>query len=183
MSFKDKLVTLRAIEIDDLDSIHQWSNDSDIWDKLGGWHFPYSKVSTEKWIKNINNNDQFNQYFAIQTSNKKIIGTINIVNIDWKNRSATYGIMIGDKNSQGKGFAKSAMSIILRYLFEELGMVRIESDILDVNVRSLKFHKNNGWLVEGEKKYADFRGGVWHSKILIAFTIDEYTKMFKVTKE
>ncbi|NAZ95989.1 GNAT family N-acetyltransferase [Vibrio toranzoniae] len=183
MSIKGNMVTLRAIEIEDLEFIHQWANDSDIWDMLGGWHFPYSKGSSENWIKNINNNDKKNQYFAIEIKNKKIIGTINIVNIDWKNRSATYGIMLGDIQSQGKGYAKDAMLTILTFLFEELGLIRIESDILDTNIRSLKFHKNNGWVVEGEKKFADYRRGVWHSKTLIAFTIDEYSKFLKVEKK
>ena len=56
MNIKGKVVTLRAIEMDDLELLAKWSNSPEIWHNLGGWHFPYSSLSTEQYIKSINNN-------------------------------------------------------------------------------------------------------------------------------
>ena len=55
MNIKGKIVTLRALEIEDLPLLTKWSNSPEIWYNLGGWHFPYSSLSTEEYIKNINN--------------------------------------------------------------------------------------------------------------------------------
>ena len=57
MNIKGKIVTLRAIEMDDLELLAKWSNSPEIWNMVGGWHFPYSSLSTEEYIKNINNNN------------------------------------------------------------------------------------------------------------------------------
>ena len=55
MNIKGKVVTLRALEMQDLPLLTKWSNSPEIWYSLGGWHFPYSSLSTEEYIKNINN--------------------------------------------------------------------------------------------------------------------------------
>ena len=67
MNIKGKIVTLRALEIEDLPLLTKWSNSPEIWYNLGGWHFPYSSLSTEEYIRNINNNDMKFQNFAIET--------------------------------------------------------------------------------------------------------------------
>ena len=54
MNIKGRIVTLRAIEMDDLELLAQWSNSPELWQNLVGWHFPYSELSTEQYIKNIN---------------------------------------------------------------------------------------------------------------------------------
>ena len=41
MNIKGKVVTLRAIEIDDLELLATRSNSPEIWHNSGGWHFPY----------------------------------------------------------------------------------------------------------------------------------------------
>ena len=60
MNIKGKVVTLRALEMEDLPLLTKWSNAPEIWYNLGGWHFPYSSLSTEEYIKNINNNNMIN---------------------------------------------------------------------------------------------------------------------------
>ena len=56
MNIKGKVVTLRAIEMSDLELLAKWSNSPELWQNLVGWHFPYSELSTEQYIKNINHN-------------------------------------------------------------------------------------------------------------------------------
>ena len=47
MNIKGRLVTLRAPEPADLPLLNKWANDPGIWENLGGWHFPYSTISTK----------------------------------------------------------------------------------------------------------------------------------------
>ena len=176
---KGKKIKIRAIDEIDSKSINKWANDFELWSMLGGWHFPYSMRNTIAWIENINCNDKNNQYWAISNFENDIIGTVSLTNIDWKNRSATYGIMIGDIESRKKGYAYDALTLIVIYAFEELGLFRLESDIIDSNEASINFHLKFGWIKEGYKKYADYRCGKWHGKVNISFTIDEYRLLFK----
>ena len=175
MNIKGKVITLRAIEIADLDFLVHWSNSPEIWNMLGGWHFPYSRLSTEQYIKSINNNDMKYQNFAIETEEMGFIGTTNLVNIDWKNSNAYNGIMLGDKESRGKGYALDTVMTIMRYAFKELGLNRLDGEMIAYNERSVDFYiRKCGWIVEGRKENWFYRNGKYHDKVIVGITHQQY---------
>jgi RimJ/RimL family protein N-acetyltransferase len=175
MSIHGNIVVLRAPDLCDLDTLHTWSNSREIWSQLVGWHFPYSRRSTEHWIRNRNDNDQSNQVFAIDTAEGELIGTINLVNIDWKNRSAFHGIMIGNPAARGQGYALDAVMTIMRYAFDELGLERLDTSLIDYNERSRSFYTRKcGWAYEGVRRRAIYRNGQYHDLILIGILRAEY---------
>ena len=175
MNIKGNVVTLRAIEVEDLELLSIWSNSPELWKNLVGWHFPYSKLSTEQYIKNINNNNITYQNLAIETEELGLIGTINLVDIDWKNRNASNGIMLGDKDSRGKGYALDAVMTMMRYAFKELNLKRLDAEMIDYNNRSINFYtKKCGWVIEGKKENWFYRNGQYHDKIIVGITHKQY---------
>ena len=183
MNIKGKVVTLRALEMQDLPLLTKWSNSPEIWYSLGGWHFPYSSLSTEEYIKNINNSNMKLQNFAIETEEMGFIGTTNLVDIDWKNRTAFNGIMLGDKDSRGKGYALDAVMSIMRYSFKELGLHRLDGDMIAYNERSLDFYtKKCGWFIEGKKEGWFYRNGQRYDKIICGITHEQYDRHIESTR-
>lgn len=183
MNIQGNIVTLRAIEDADCDAINRWSNSPELWRWLGGWHFPYSNNNTRNWISNIDNNDQRNQVFAIDTVDKGVIGTANLVNIDWKNRNAFHGMMLGDVDTRGKGYALDTVMAIMRYAFDELGLQRLDGDLIAYNKSSLTFYiEKCGWELEGVKKNWFYRNGEFHDKIVVGITKIQYCLHCKKTK-
>lgn len=183
MNIIGKTVKLRAVEIDDLELLNKWANDPEIWYMLGGWHFPYSKNNTEKWIKNIDNNDSKNQIFAIETEEHGLIGTANLVNIDWKNKNAFHGIMLGNVDTRGKGYAQDVVMSLMRYAFDELGLNRLDGDMIEYNKLSINFYiKRCGWKIEGVKKEWYFRKGRYFDKVVVGITKKEYLEHIEKTK-
>jgi RimJ/RimL family protein N-acetyltransferase len=175
MNIKGKIVTLRAPEITDLRQLHQWSNDPEIWDMLGGWHFPFSSRSTEEWIKSREDNNLRDHVFCIDTPVHGFIGTANLVNIDWKNKNAFHGMMLGNIDVRGKGYALDAVMAIMRYAFDELGLERLDTDIIEYNGRSLKYYTEKcGWEIEGKRKSWYFRKGRFFDKIIVGITKSSY---------
>lgn len=183
MNIKGKLVTLRALEMDDLDLLTRWSNSPEIWQNLGGWHFPYSRFSTENYIRNIDNNSMNYQNFAIEAENIGLIGTTNLVNIDWKNRNAFNGIMLGDKQSRGMGYALDTVMTLMKFAFKELGLNRLDGDMISYNERSLDFYiRKCGWKQEGRKSKWFYRNGQYFDKIIVGITHEQYDEHIKETK-
>ncbi len=175
MNIKGKSITLRAIELADVETLNQWANSPEIWEMLGGWHFPYSALNTEQWVRSINNNDQKNQVFAIETKEHGLIGTANLVNIDWKNRNAFHGMMLGNKDTRGKGYAQDTVITLMRYAFEELGLNRLDGDMIDYNKVSINFYeKKCGWVTEGIKEGWFYRNGKFHDKVVVGITKARY---------
>lgn len=175
MNIKGKIITLRAIDVADIETLNRWANAPEIWEMLGGWHFPYSILNTEQWVKSINNNDQKNQVFAIETKEHGLIGTANLVNIDWKNRNAFHGMMLGDKETRGKGYAQDTVMAIMRFAFDELGLQRLDGDMISSNKLSINFYtKRCGWEIEGVKKDWFYRKGKFFDKVIVGITKQKY---------
>ncbi|MFS2015443.1 GNAT family N-acetyltransferase [Massilia sp. CT11-108] len=183
MNIHGKIVTLRAPELADMSKLHKWSNDPEIWNMLGGWHFPFSSRSTEEWIRSRKDGNLTDHVFCIDTHDAGVIGTANIVNIDWKNKTAFHGIMIGETMFRGRGYALDSVFAIMRYAFMELGLNRLDSDIIAYNDRSMKFYLEKcGWKHEGVRRNWYFRDGSFHDKILIGITRDDYREYVEKNK-
>jgi RimJ/RimL family protein N-acetyltransferase len=178
MNIKGKIVTLRAPEISDVPELNRWSNDPEIWNMLGGWHFPFSSRSTEEWVKNRKDNNLTDQVFCIDTPDEGIIGTANIVSIDWKNKNAFHGMMIGKPNLRGRGYALDALYAIMRYAFMELGLQRLDGDMISYNQRSIDFYlRKGGWKQEGVRRNWFFRNDKYHDKVIVGVTRDDYLEL------
>jgi RimJ/RimL family protein N-acetyltransferase len=175
MLIKGKMVTLRALEHEDADALNTWCNDPELWQLLAGWHFPYSRRSTHAWIESLNDNNPNRQVFGIEDESSRLIGTANLVNIDWKNRNALHGLMIGDKSDRGKGHARDVVMALMRYAFDELGLNRLDGDLISSNNVSLNFIvKKCGWEIEGTQRNWFHRRGRYYDKILIGITAEKY---------
>src|SRR5260370_38550860 len=100
-----KLVGLRAYEKSDLDAVMKWVNDEEVTDLLGGGMltYPVSSLAEERFIEAAAGLSDMQKNFAIETlADRRYIGAISFNVIDWLNRSAALGIVIGDKSFWGK---------------------------------------------------------------------------------
>src|SRR5690554_5901426 len=97
MNLIGKKVFLRAIEEKDLTLLLESINDPEIEKFVGGYSFPTSMKQQKEWFEQ-NNNDQSNIRLIIETEKHGPIGLANIINIDWKNRVASHGLKIFNKD-------------------------------------------------------------------------------------
>lgn len=182
MNIHGKTVVLRAPEMRDISQLNKWANDPEIWKLLGGWHFPYSSLSTEKWIASLNNNNQASHVFCIEAPERGLIGTANLIQIDWRNRHAEHGIMLGEPEMRGKGFGFDAVMALMRYAFDELGMVRLDTGMLAFNERSINFYtKYCGWEIEGRRRNWYYRGGRYYDMVMAGVTQESYRTLIQET--
>jgi RimJ/RimL family protein N-acetyltransferase len=177
MNIKGGRVVLRAIEHEDLPLLNQWANDPEIQGMLGGWHFPTSMKDQEAWFLSLSCNS-LDQRFAIDVPGLGLIGTANLVSIDWKNRTAFHGMLIGDESMRGKGYGVDTIRAIMRYAFDELGLWRIDTDIIVYNEASLRAYTEKcGWIEEGRRKGWYFRNGRRWDKVLYGITRERYLEI------
>jgi len=176
MNIRGKHVVLRAIELEDLPQLNVWANDPSVQRLLGGWHFPTSMRDQQAWFSALSCNSA-NQRFSIE-SEGSLIGTANLVSIDWKNRCAGQGLMLGDQAMRGKGLGIDTLMALMRYSFHELGMVRLDTEIIEYNEASLKMHVEKcGWSLEGRKANGFFREGRHWDKLVLGITRERHDEL------
>lgn len=182
MNLHGKIVTLRAIEEEDLSLFHLWGNDPELWQLLGGWHFPLSKVSTKNWFEKIQS-DQINLRLAITTQENGVVGLTNILEIDWKNRHAFHGMMLGNPTVRGKGIGYDVVMTIMKYAFNELGLTRLDGSMIESNKASVVFYCGKcGWTQEGIQRNWYYRSGRYWDKLLVGITREDYEALIQKTK-
>jgi len=182
MNILGKKVTLRAIEAEDLPILHRWANDPEIWYLLDGWHFPVSMESTRRWFAALQD-DALNQRFAVEAPDVGVIGTSNLVKIDWKNNHAFHGMMLGDVDIRGKGYGTDAIMAFMRYVFQELHLERLDGSMIEYNKPSLHVYcKKCGWKEEGRLRNWYFRKNRYWDKILVGVTRGDYFELVEKNK-
>lgn len=176
MNISGKKVTLRAIELQDAEKLYHWANDAKLWELLGGWHFPSSLESTRNWIQNLPK-DSLNQRFGIEVPELGLIGTANLVDINWKDRNAFHGMMLGDPAVRGQGYGKDTIHAIMRYAFEELGLQRLDTTIIEYNTPSVETYTRCGWQIEGTNRNWYFRKNRYWNRLMLGVTKEDYIEL------
>lgn len=175
MHVKGKQLTLRAIERSDLPTLQAWANDPITQDGIGEIHFPSSLDFHEAWFVGLKS-DRFNQRFVVETPEGAIIGLSSIINIDWRNRHAWHGLVIGDSRHRGKGYGLDAIMATMRYAFEELNLMRLDGSMIEYNTQSIALYCGPKlcWREEGRKKKYFYRKGRFWDQVIVGVTREDY---------
>jgi RimJ/RimL family protein N-acetyltransferase len=169
-----RLVRLRALTTGDLPALVEWRNDPEIKALLGGWSFPVSLEAEQEWFEEARR-VQSTQRLAIEVlKDGRYIGNIGLYDIDWKDRKAEYGILIGDKTAWGKGYGLDASTALLAYAFGELNLHRVFLRVLAHHVRAVRLYEKLGFRPEGRLRLDVFRGGEYHDTLIMGVLASEF---------
>ena len=156
MNTKEKIV-LRAPELEDLDCIQKWENDTSLW-HLSNSLLPFSRFTIEQYILNEQEDiySKKQARFLISIVNKKgkekaCIGAIDIFDFDPKNRRAGVGILI-ETSFRKKGYAQQALLQLIDYCFGILNLHQLYCSILISNIDSLNLFEKQHFEIIGVKK-------------------------------
>ena len=92
----------------------------------------------------------------------KLIGATLLEKIDWRNRDAESGIVIGDKSEWRRGHASEAMRLRTEYAFMELGLRKVWTGVWLPNAGSRRALEKAGYRQCGLMRRHVFVDGQWH---------------------
>lgn len=168
-------VRLRAIEREDIPRFLRWFNDPEVRRYLAMYR-PLSRAEEERWVDSLLTRRE-DIVFAIEVKEGEgwvHIGNVGLHRIDWKNRVATLGIVIGERGYWGKGYGTEAVKTMLRYAFGELGLNRVELETYSFNPRAQRCYKRAGFRREGVRRQALYREGEFHDVITMGILRSEF---------
>lgn len=178
MEIYGKITKLRAVEEKDIEFLRHLINDPHIESKTGGWNFPIAINQQKKWYGSLSDNKNLNLSICkIEDTESRCIGMLSLAEIDWKNRCTSHGIKLSEEE-RGKGIGKDVVLSIMKYVFEELNLNRLETTILESNKASQKLHiEKCGWKKEGIKREAIFKNGKYQDNLMVAITKKDYESL------
>lgn len=177
---KGKKVNLRPLKKHtDLNKCLRWINDPEVRCFLSS----YLPVSEQKEIEWFDEKDENKIRLAIETKKGKFIGNIVLERINYRNRTATTGIIIGEKEYWGKGYGTDAKMTLLNYAFNVLNLRKIYSQVLAFNKRSINYSKKCGYTTEGTFKKDCFVNGKYVDIICLAVFKQDWLKTWEEYKK
>lgn len=166
-------ITLIKIDNEDLEVLKNLKNES--W---FGTHTT-SFVNTHDQNKWFNSLDSNNQIILKATSSNYFIGVYKISNINWINRSydSAHDII---KEFRGRGFSKKVLEAGVDFGFEVLNMNRLNTEVIENNIASLKSALWVGFEKEGIKKEAVYKCNGYLDSIVLGIIRTNWIKLERV---
>jgi len=165
---------LRPLEESDLDLCMRWINDSEILQFLGRRH-PMGRVQEKEWLASQYKSESHLNLAIVLKDGDRHIGNCGFNDIDFINRSAVFGILIGEKDAWHQGYGPEAAKLVLSHGFEQLGLHRIELDVFSLNERAQKAYEKVGFTLEGTKRDSYFRNGQFHDTHVMSILESEWS--------
>lgn len=170
-----KNIYLRALNKEDaLGEYVNWFNDAEVC-KYNSHHiFPYTKEKAAEYIIFVNSSNKNLVLAIIDKQNNKHIGNISLQNICYMANSAEFAIIVGNKDSWGKGYSKEASKLIINHGFLELNLNRIYCGTSIENVPMQKLALYLGMKEEGKRRQAIYKNGKYLDIIEYGILREEY---------
>ncbi|MGB9639856.1 MAG: GNAT family N-acetyltransferase [Anaerolineales bacterium] len=171
-----KRIRLRALERSDLAFFVEWLNDPDVLEGLS-IYLPISRYGEEQWFELTMKNPAEEHPLVIEVKNEEqwlVIGDISLRDINWRNRSAELGMMIGDKRYWDHGYGTEALNLFLQHCFETLNLERISLRVFENNLRAIHVYQKCGFTQEGILRKAEYHHGQYLAVIIMAILKSEW---------
>src|SRR5436309_3550680 len=142
-------VVLRPMTYDDTPLLMKWGSDPAFrhyqWGQKPG---AFEEKNARAWIERMSRPGD-SACWVIEHRGRPI-GFANYRDFHPKGKSADIGIGIGEPELWGKHLGRDALTALLRYLFDDLGLHRVGLSVVGFNDRAISMSKAVGFELEGQ---------------------------------
>lgn len=161
------------------EKVRIWRNNEEI-KKYMFTNHQISKEEHNRWIEKLKNDE--NKKAWIIKNDKKPIGFVQLLNIDFINRTTEWGFYIYDKKARGKGFGYASLLKLMKIVFEEMNLEKMCTKVLENNNIALKLYKKFGFENEGKLKEKLDRDGKEISVYIMSISKEKWENIKKQVK-
>lgn len=166
---KGEKISLRPLMFSDWEKTIQWRNDIIIKRKAMMHPFPITEMVEKEWYENIlKSKNQESVYFTVIDKLDEPIGFVVLNKINQINKNCTLTIVIGESASQGKGYGKETMKLIIGYAFNTLNLNKISVEVISINEPAMNLYKALGFVEEGILKKHFFSDGQYMDVLIMS---------------
>ena len=172
-----KKILLEAVDSAHLEQFRKWRNNPN----LRKYFREYREINDEmqrRWFEKITTDKGQVNFSIKEKPTRKLIGHCGLYYIDWRNRTAEFGIYLGDKESRGKGYGSEALRQLCGYGFNDLNLNRIWCEVYSNN-QSLNMYRHIGFVDEGILRQNYYCEGEYLDSYILSMLESEYKEKYK----
>ncbi len=181
-------IYFERVSMDGLEEMHRYSTNPRLYEFLE--FDPFVKLEdTKKYIQKLLDRIGNNEYgrtsmywFVRRKKDKKLIGTVGLLNIDYSRKSTEWGFGI-DPEFWSSGYIFKVLDLVIDFVFEELKLNRLVSLTSVNNLRTIEVLKSLGFKCEGElRDFYRFKDDGFKNAGMYSILARDYSKKIKLPK-
>lgn len=160
---------LRTLTADDATETYaRWMNDPEVVRYTESRFATHTIPGIRSFIESTNDAGD-SIFLAITTrAGQRHIGNIKLGPIQARHRCADIGIIIGEKDCWGRGYATEAIERLARHAFDELGLHKLTAGCYACNEGSRRAFEKAGFQLDGHRRADYLCEGAWVDTLLLA---------------
>ncbi len=167
-------VYLRAISMDDATSEYLgWINDEETTKGLVTGTFPSNMDDLKSYLSQVSNDAKTVMFAICLNETHRHVGNIKLDNFDWISRTAELGVLLGAKDTWGKGIGTESCRLLLHYAFDQLNLRKVSLTVYENNPGALHLYEKIGFHTEGRLRKHIFADGAYLDKLWMGIFKDE----------
>ena len=144
---------LRDIRLEDAHETYAgWMNDPEVVRYTESRSVHHSPETLHDFIKHVTESQRDLLLAIVLKDEDRHIGNIKLGDIDIRRGIGVIGIIIGDKNCWGRGYASESIGLLANYAFETIGLHKLTAGIYAANEASIRAFNRAGFRKEGVLK-------------------------------
>ena len=133
LNIEGNLVALGPLRRDLLPLYQRWINDLGTMRTLGLAPLPMTSEKEQDWYDRQSKAEDDVPFTIYERETLRPIGNTGLHGVDHRNRSATFGILIGEPDCRGKGYGTETTRLMLDYAFTALGLHNVMLTVFEFN--------------------------------------------------
>ncbi len=164
---------MRVLRADDVTSLYvDWLNDPEVNRYLESRFVEHALEEVCGFVESVYESDTDIIWGAFLNGGTHI-GNIKIGPTNFHHKRSHIGLMIGDKNSWGQGYASELIDATSRFSFASLGIHRLEAGCYEQNIGSQKAFLKVGYQLEGTQRQAVISDGTTYDAVILGLLSHE----------
>jgi ribosomal-protein-alanine N-acetyltransferase len=152
-----------------------WFNDAETTEFMQQRYFPNTlDKQLEFYRSDILHSSTKVQLGILPYETPHIIGVVSLSGIDFVNRKAEFGIVIGDTSVRGKGYGTEACALIIKHGFERLSLNKITLGVHAAHKAAIRSYEKAGFRIDGVLREDVLLNGTFHDTVTMSILASEY---------
>ncbi len=153
----------------------RWMNDLAVVKNSGTPPLPMTIEREEGWYERAAKSDDTYSFTIYERAGWLPLGTTSLMGVDWRNRTAEFGILIGEATGRGKGYGTETARLLLDYAFTALGLHSVFLRVHEYNLAGRRAYEKAGYREFGRRRQAQQMGGRLWDTIYMDCLASEFT--------
>lgn len=167
-------VALGPMRRDLLPLYSRWRNDFEVMRSAYPTLRPLALESDQAWYERAIANEQLARFTIYAREGLRPIGIVSLYEIHHANRTAAFGIVIGERDCWDHGYGTEATRLALDYGFNVLGLHNIMLSVRGWNVRGIRAYLRAGFKEIGRRRESIRVGSRAYDEVLMDCLASEF---------